>query len=718
VRAFEAGQLTLAQAECEQVLRLDPHHAEALHVRGLIAFRQGALPDALDYVKRALKKAPRTALFLNSLGIIRQAMNQAEEAEAAYRAALRADPACASAAHNLGDVLEAQGRWAEAAQCYQQAIRHQPNFPEALNNLGALLIRAENYADAARHLSAAIRLRPDYAKAHYHLARALRALGRRDEAQAALQQTVKLNPALAEGWHDLGLVRKEQGAAREAVAAFEESVRLNPALAEGYLNLGNIFYELGLADKSREYFEQAQAVRPSDALKVRSALSLPGCYDSREQMEEARSQLEADLDRLMAEELRIDDPNEEVALTPFFLAYQGKNDVRLLSRVAELFLKACPALGYVAPHCREPRPAMEARRIEIGFISSYFGREHIINRSVSGMIAKLPRDHFRVTLLHLDGPCAEILGALRDSDRLVKVPFALAAARARIAAEKLDILFYTDLGLEPWTYFLSFARLARVQCTCGGHPVTSGVPNVDYYISSSLDEAPQAREHYREQLALLPHRPVCYYPAAVAELNKTRADFGLSDERRVYLCPMTPFKLHPETDELFGRILRADPAGEIVFVLNHQRELWQRLQARFARTIPDAAPRLRYLPFQSLPDFVALLRLADVILDTPAFNGGTTSLEALAVGTPMVTLPGEFFRQRATYGLYQLMGLLDCVARDADDYVRLALEIARNPERRAGIQQQILARNQILFGQETGIRELSSLLRSLLEAQR
>lgn len=721
VRAFESSDWARARAECDEVLRVNPHHAEALHVRGLTAFRQGDHQSALNDIKRAIKKAPRSAVFHNSLGIVEQALGQKTDAEAAYRAALRFDPTCALAHHNLGDLLEARGHLVEARRCYEDAIRHQPNFPEALNSLGALLVRLEYYAEAVRHLSAATGLRPDYAKAHYHLARALKGLGQRGEALAALLQAVRLNPKLAEGWHDLGLLLKEQGAIRDAAAAFEKSVQLNPELAEGYLNLGNILYELGLADKSRECFQRADALRPSDALQVRIALSLPGFYESREQIEEVRSRLEADLDRLMAEDLRIDDPNEEVALTPFFLAYQGKNDIRLLSRIADLFLKACPALGYVAPHCAEPLPDsmrdIASRQIEIGFISSYFGRQHIINRVVSGLIASLPRDRFRITLLHLDGPCAEILAALQDGDRLTRVPFALAAARERIAAEKLDVLFYTDLGMEPWTYFMSFARLARVQCTSGGHPVTSGVPHVDYYISSSVDEVAHAQEHYRERLALLRDRPVCYYPAAVPELNKTRADFGLSDERRIYLCPMTPFKLHPATDDLFAQILRADPAGEVIFVLNDQFELWQRLQARFARTIPDVASRLRYLPFQSLPDFIALLRLADVMLDTPAFNGGTTSLEALAVGTPIVTLPGDLYRQRVTYGLYNLMGFFDCVARDADDYVRLAVGIAQHPERRAALKQQILARHQVLFGQEAGIREVGHFLLSVMEGK-
>lgn len=717
VRAFESGDLTRAQIDCDEVLRLDARHAEALHVRGLIAHLQKQPQAALVYVRRALKLAPRTALFHNSLGIILNVLKQFPEAETAFRAAVQFDPACAQAMFNLGELLETKGQRDHARQWYEKALRQQPQFPEALNNLGSLLTSSGQFAEAAQHLSAALALRPDYAKAHFHLARALRGLKRTDEAVAALREAVRHDPALSLAWHVLGILLKQTGQFAESWTAFERAIQLDPEIPEGYFNLGKLAYELGLGEQSRTWFERGYQVRPSDGFKLCQLLSLPGFFESQEQSEALLARLTVELDQLMTADLHIDDPLDEVGLTPFYLAYQGQNVAPLLSRIGDLFRQACPALGYTAPHCTGQLPEVRGRRIELGFISSYFGADHIVNRSVSGVIAKLPRDRFRVTILHLNGPCNEILLALKAGDRLVKVPAALADARARIAAEQLDILFYTDLGLEPWTYFLSFARLAHVQCTSGGHPVTSGVENIDYYISSTMDETPEAQAHYRERLVALPNRPVSFHAADQPESLKTRADFGLSTERRLYLCPMTPFKLQPANDELFAKLLRADPAGELVFILNYQTELWQRLQARFARTMPEVAARVRYLPYQTMPDFVALLQLADVILDTPAFNGGTTSFEALAVGTPMVTLPGTFYRQRTTYGLYKWMELFDCVARDADDYVRLALEIAQQPERRAALKQKILARKHVLFGAEAGILELGQFLCSVFEGE-
>ncbi|HKX31019.1 MAG TPA: tetratricopeptide repeat protein [Blastocatellia bacterium] len=715
--SFEVGELGQALEKCDLLLKINPTDPESLHLRGLVAHRQGNHAAGLKDVQRAIKQAPRTALFHNTLGVISGALDRLEAAEAAYRAALRLDPGCASAYLNLGDLFETRGQLAEAESCYRLAVEHEPQTPEMHNNLGKLLARVGRFEEAAFHLARAIEIRPDFDAAHYNLARALAAMGRSDEALAALTLVLKRSPGMAIAWHDLGLHFKGRSALAEARAAFERTLQLAPEMITGYFNLGSVYYELGLGDHARDCVERAHALKPSDALKIRGALLLPGVYQSMDEIRERRDRLTAEIDQLMAEDLRVDDPNYEISLIPFFLAYQGLNDVALLSRIADLLLKACPSLGFVAPHCAEPRPAPQSssERIKIGFLSAYLGRRnHIVDRVMAGFISRWPRERFQVVILYADQPGAVFEYVLGTDDKLVGLPSNLAAARERVAAERLDILFYTDLGLDPWTYFLSFARLAHLQCTSGGHPVTSGVPAVDYFISSTVDEGPRAREHYREEVVLLSERPVCYFPAAASTpvLNLGRADFGLSDDRRIYLCPMTPFKLHPEMDRLFAEILRSDTGGEVVFVLNRQTDLWQLLQERFARTIPDVLPRLRYLSYQPLPEFLTLLRLTDVVLDTLHFGGGTTSLESLAVGTPVITLPGELLRQRATAGLYRRMGLADCIAGDEAEYVRLAVEIATQPDRRAAIKREILARNQVLFGQEAGVREAAEFLLS------
>ncbi len=713
-QAFEAGDLAQAQANCEQALQLDPQHADSLQLRSMIALRQGDCPTALDYIYRALEQAPQASIFYNSLGTIQQALGQTGEAEKAYRMALQLDPDSAMVHFNLGDLWHAQEKNAEAELCYREALRCQPSFPEAHNNLGLLMSNLQRPDQAITHFVEAINLRPDYLKAHYSLACVLREQGRFADAQTVLERALKLKPDFAEAWHDLGLSLLCQEKPLDALDALERSAQLNPNLDRAYLNIGNIHYERGLVDVSRRYFERAQAVRPSDATRLKIALSFPAIYDSVEQVKIEHDRLITSLAQLATENLQIRDPHEEVVTMPFYLAYQGENELDTLSRIGDLFLQVCPALGTTAPHCLTPKP--HGGRLKIGFLSSSFTRQnHVVNRVMGPVIANWPRDSYELTLLYRHMPCGEIVQYMHEGDRLIRVPNALAAARQQIADQQLDILFFCDIGLEPWSYFLSFARLAPLQVTSGGHPITSGIPNLDYFISSANDEVAHAQQHYRERIVLMPQRTVCYYPAASPTQVKTRADLGLPENKHIYLCPMTPFKLHPEMDHLIGEILRTDPEGEVVFVTNYQTELWERLKQRFARTLPDVFARIRFLPFMPMHDFVELLRLSDVMLDTTKFNGGTTSLEALAVGTPIVTLPGELLRQRCTFAMYNAMDWRECVAKDAQDYVRLATEIARRPEYRAHLKQEILARKAILFGQKDWIKPLSDFLLNAME---
>jgi predicted O-linked N-acetylglucosamine transferase (SPINDLY family) len=713
-QAFEADDLARAQTACEKLLQRDAQHPDALHLRALIAFRQSEYATALQFVQQARKLAPRVSLYCNSLGFMQKELGRWDEAEQAYRKALQLDPQNAMAHYNLGEVLATSGNNADAEQCYREALRCQPDFYEAHNNLGLLLFDAGLYDQAVLHLTQAIRLRPREVKSYLGLARVLCKLNRFAEVEAVTQEAIRLNPEAAEAWHNLGFSLRGQGNVAGAITAYETAVQLNPHLCESHLNLGSIYYEKGLADAARQHFTQAAAIRPFDGIKLRQVLCVPAFYDSLAHLQEERAQLIANLDALMTQPLQVKAPDEEVGLTPFFLAYQGENEVGLLSQIGDLLLQSCPALGEVAPHCVESKT--NPAKVDIGFISQCFGKQtHIVSRVMAGIIAHWPRERFRVTVLAPGEVSGEIYPALRAGDRLVNVSTQWAIAKQQIADAKLDILLYADLGMDTWTYFLSFARLAPIQLVMGGHPITSGVPNVDYFLSSSYDELPHAQEHYRERLIQMPVRPVCFSPAPKTPQQKSRADFGMSEQAHIYLCPMTPFKIHPANDALFGEVLRRDSRGELVFVVNHQTELWERLRQRFARTIPDVVGRIRYLPYLSLLDLAEVLRLSNVMLDTVGFNGGTTALEALSVGTPIITLPGEFLRQRGTYAHYNQIGLFDCVAQNEADYVRLATEMAGCADRREQIKQEILARNAALFGQMGWIPQLSEYLLEALE---
>src|SRR6185503_1977489 len=206
-------------------------------------------------------------------------------------------------------------------------------------------------------------------------------------------------------------------------------------------------------------------------------------------------------------------------------------------------------------------------------------------------------------------------------------------AREQIAACRLDMLIYTDVGTHPFLYFLSFARLAPVQALLVGHPCTSGVPAIDWFVSNIHQDHEGAQAHYSERLARLPVIPVYVEKNALPATRLSREECGWDDDRRIYLCPMMLQKMHPDFDWALAEILRRDPRGEVVLFGSRERPLWDgQLERRFEAEMPDIAARIVFRPFARYEEFLNLLTHADCVLDPFHFSGGVTTYVAFSVG--------------------------------------------------------------------------------------
>jgi predicted O-linked N-acetylglucosamine transferase (SPINDLY family) len=263
--------------------------------------------------------------------------------------------------------------------------------------------------------------------------------------------------------------------------------------------------------------------------------------------------------------------------------------------------------------------------------------------------------------------------------------------------------------MSPLTYFLAFARLAPVQCVSWGHPDTTGIANLDYFLSCDAMEPDGAERHYSETLVRLPGPTICYERPVVDGL-KDRTELGLPEQAHLYVFPQSPFKFHPDFDAVLIELLRRDPLGRLVLLQGTHPEIGRLLTDRVTATAPAMRARIILLPPLPRGDFLAVLATADVMLDPLHYSGGNSSLEALAFGTPIVTWPGAFMRGRHTAGFYRLMGLDDGVARDVDHYIDLAHRLGTDPAWRAAVRGRILAANKLLFENAGSIRALEDFL--------
>jgi predicted O-linked N-acetylglucosamine transferase (SPINDLY family) len=650
------------------------------------------------------------AELLQAAGDQRRAGRLAE-AQAVYEEALRLEPDSPVVLNNLGTLLLLRGNPAAAEPLLERSVQLRPDYAVAHNNLGTVYLALGRFAEARVCFTQVLVLQPRLVEAHYNLGTVHHREGRPGEAEAELEQALRLDPNYAPAHYQRGVVLKDALRLEKARAALERALELEPGFVDAWTVLANVLALEGRVSEARAAMDRALAIAPSGALQVRSALLLPVIYGSIEDIERARASLDQNLARLASEVPSIADPAESVGATAFHLAYQGKNDRDLLAQLAAVYRRASPALAFVAPHCSNAGArAISSRPIRVGFLSAFFYR-HTVGKLNLGFIRNLSRAEFTVTLLRFSGPDDDLARAFDTSaDRVVMLPRKLELARQQIAELELDVLYYTDIGMDPLTYFLAFARLAPVQCVAWGHPVTTGLATIDYFLSAAALEPENAAEHYTEELIRFAKINTYYYEPKVAGPVKDRASLGLEHDATLYMCTQSLFKLHPRFDALVGAILRGDPCGRVVLIEGPCAHWSALLAARFRRTIPAEADRIVFLPRLTQDDFLQLQARADVLLDTTHFGGGSTSYEALAFGTPIVTLAGGLLRGRITAGCYWQIGIADCIAETEDQYVQITLRLGTDPAWREQVRQRIWERKYLLYEDAQAVRCLEEFL--------
>ena len=570
--------------------------------------------------------------------------------------------------------------------------------------------RAWRLEEAIASYRAALALDPRYADVHNNLGVVPEAAGRRAEAVASLEAALAIDPSQPDAYVNLGNILAEQGLLQEAIARYAQAVRADPARVDAHAAMADLYRDLGRLEEARQCDQRVLDLQPGDAVRIRVATALPAVPRSEEEMERARVGFRAGIEGLLARGVSLADPLVEIGQTPFLLPYQGRNDRELLTTLARLYAEACPGLLAVAPHTHR---ALRARR-RVGFHSSHFLGHSVgawFARAIDQMAASAP---FDVVLITPEGtPRPELARTFPSVTSHAAIPLDLPAARARIAALELDVLCYADIGMNPLSYFLAFSRLAPVQCNMLGHPVTSGIPAVDYFLSSALCEGPDAQAHYSERLVALASLPAFISRPALPP-PRSRAELGLPADRHLYVCPTMLHKLHPAFDRAIGGILRRDPLGEVLLFGDSRFAHWRRaVEERHAAVLPDVRDRIRFLPWQSGPDLLALLGVADVALDTWHFGAATTTFLMLAAGIPVVSLPGEFVRGRMTLGIYRRMGMEECIAGSEQEYVDLAVRIASDAGLRQTLRERIAATCPGIYDDAAMVPRLSEALAAL-----
>jgi protein O-GlcNAc transferase len=675
----EASQPEAAMHSCEQAIALNPGYAEAYNNLGNALQDLGDLEAASQRYSKAIELHPGYAEAHNNLGNVLRDRNLPEAAMASYREAVALKPDLRNAHYNLGMLLNAHGKQDDAIRSLRASLA--PDDANAHNSFGIVLRDMCDFDSALVHFDTALALKPDFAQAHCNRGNALRRLNRFEEAVRSGQRALELDPALAEAHNVLGSAYMGLSQHETAVSHLRRATELDPASSDAHHHLAWAYFALGEPGEAMESCRAALSLAPGDARLfltlgdiLRGLGDLVGGSAAYRQALEINPQLEAAYQGLIFSSA------SAACTSPGILVADARRYGECVASQVQQFQHAT---------------RRNAGPLRIGFVSGDL-KGHPVASFLESVLAQL--DPARVELFAYatqpdeDAVTARLKPCFAGWCQVFGMSDETLARR--IHDDGIHILLdlaghtsYSRLGVFAW-------KPAAVQASWLGFFATTGIEAVDYILGDRHVLPVGEESHFVEKLWRLPDSYLCFTPPqpeiAVGPLPM------LANGVATFGCLNSIRKIGDEVVALWSRVLHAVPGSRLLLKAPQldQPILRGDMIMRFARQGIDAA-RLILAGASARDVHLDAFNQIDIALDPFPYPGGTTSVEGLWMGVPVLTRQGDRFLSHVGESIVNTAGLSEWVARDNDDYVQKAIAFSSDPARlaslRAGLRQQVLA---------------------------
>ncbi|MBN3922249.1 tetratricopeptide repeat protein [Nostoc sp. NMS4] len=751
-----AKRFIQAEEVYRQIIDVNPKQSEALYGLGMLLQQQGKYQNAEQFFQAALELQPEAGPIYNSLGFALQQQGKLEEAIACYEKALLILPDSIEVQINISNILHIQGKLSPEEQVhyadlnqqfalgrqqaddfkfaelyYRQAIALQPNLVQAHNNLGEVLQKQGRLNDALKSYEQALKINPDYAYAYHNLGYFFQQKGNFEQAIEAYEKALSILPDFAASYNNLGNIFKIQNRIDAAIESYQKALKLRPDLDYIHCNLGAVLIIANKIEAAGQAFEQAVKITPNyDMAKFGACISqLPIIYSSVDEIAFRRNQYQQKLQNLakyyeLANQEERAKASEAVGtFQPFYLAYQGLNDRDLQRTYGEMIFQIMSSR-----YSQDRQPIVlpkldQNQKVRVGIVSGFFSSHSNWKIPIKGWVENLDRSEFEVFGYHTAVKTdSSTIIANKSFDKFVQGVRSVEEWYEVITKDKLHILIFPEFGMDLMTVKLGCLRLAPIQMTSWGHPETSGLPTIDYYLSSDLMEPENAQEHYTEKLVRLPNLSIHYIPLAIQPEEIKKPDIGLKEDDILFWCCQSLYKYLPNHDDVFPSIAKELGNSKFVFIKNPSEELTevfrQRLNHAFAILGLDYQNHCLFLPSLNSSKFAGTTALADVFLDSIGWSGCNSTLESIAHNIPIVTLPGELMRGRHSLAILKMMGIEETIASNKAEYVQIAIRLGKDAKYRQYISQQVAENKHKLYGDLKPVRALEDFILQLVNKPR
>ena len=662
--------------------------------------------EAVQVCEEALRKAPRHARLWCSLGAAQRRLARMEDARTAYETALKHDAAYSQAWSNLGEWHLASDHPEEALECLDRALKLEPDLLEALNNRVAALYELGRFKDAELAARAAIESNPGVAALHVNLGNVLLHTGKARAAAKSFRKALECDPAFPEAHMNLATLLGETHRLGEALAFIEHEIAAKGESAQRLASLA-------LAQKSRGDDTAAEAtcrkVIEMQPGNVCALVTLAGCLSTRSDHLGANRLME----QALAANPQMPGIYSNIAFNITYVPdISPEETFKCHHEWSRRFETPAAVRAAVEQRGEADRP------LRIGYVSGDFGR-HPVGFLLRDVIRHHDRQQYYIHCYSMMRGADEITTAIREKadswvDALLMGDEDLAD---QIRQDQIDILI--DLsGHTAYNRLPTFAmKPAPVQATWIGYFHSTGLENIDYFITDPHTSPKGCGQLYSEVPVYLPHSRFCFSPPDYAPevmpapmLAKGFVTFGSFNRIEKLVDPVIA---------AWAAILKAIPDSRLVLKSGSlsNKDVGESLRQRFIAHGLESE-RLELRGPSSHPDMLQQYGEIDIALDPFPFNGGMTTLEALWMGVPVVTIAGNGVVSRQTYSALVNLGMTELAFPDVDSYIHGAIALATDRTRLASLRQELRPRMSAspIRQPEQFTRDLESLYRRMWHA--
>jgi protein O-GlcNAc transferase len=711
IASGQRGDTAHADAICVELLDATPSHADAWHLRGLLAFQCSQFERGIEFIRQSLTWNEQQPAAHTNIGNALLELKQPAQALAHFEQAVALNPASATALYGRGSALlqlqhfeaaladfdrallrdatlvpalhgrslalQRLGRVEQALNCTQEALRLSPDNVDVLRTHGNLLFELRRFEDALTGYNRALQVTPLSVELLNNRGNTLRELCRQDAALESFDRALALDGAQAEAHSNRGNVLLEQGRGAEALVCYQLALELRPEFPEALDNQGLALLQADRPLEAVRSYERLLGVAPQFDL-VRSNLlqARAMCCDWNNYPQD-RAELIASIEA-------------GTPVHPFPLLAICDSAARL-GQAAERFLaRRWPVIsGRSFRHpCNRQRAG--AGRLRIAYVSADL-RQHAVSTLMSGVWERHDRSRFETIAISLRPEDTGAVGRrIRGAfERFVDVS-QMSDREAADLMRRLEVDVAVDLmgftrGCRPGIFS---HRAAPVQTNFLGYAGTTGAPYMDYILADAVVTPAGQESHYREQVVRLPHSYLPHDDRRELGARPSRSEAGLPDEGFVFCAFTNAYKINPPVFEVWMRLLRDTPHS-VLWLRGVGEEARRNLQREAEQRRIDGS-RLVFAPHVAgMAEHLARQSLADLYLDTLPYNAHSSAVDALWAGVPVLTCAGGSFASRVASSALTAVGLEELITQDLEQYQRRGLELARDPEQLRSLRERL-----------------------------